>query len=218
MKSTYLLIVFFLLLLASCSWFDSEDKANDSGSISGSTNIAINTVGNTFSNSVRVGISSYTGSIAITSVTDGVATVKFQGKIPTNYPILTGIKAKYKDASGNLVCEGKFKMTDEGILDYNNKDHKPFALVKYDAKVGDKYTLEKSDGTTIVREVVRVSTADDFYWNGMSIKTVDVEQSSNIPGVKKITYFTNHKFGMVAVRVTMEDGTTPQLDLVPLKY
>jgi hypothetical protein len=52
----------------------------------------------------------------------------------------------------------------------------------------------------------------------MSIKTVDVEQSSNIPGVKKITYFTNHKFGMVAVRVTMEDGTTPQLDLVPLKY
>jgi hypothetical protein len=218
MKPTYLLLLFFLLVLSSCSWFDSEDKSNDSGSISGSTNIAINTVGNTFTNSVRVGFSSYSGSIAITSVTDGVATVKFQGKIPTNYPILSGIKAKYKDASGNLVCEGKFKMTDEGILDYNNKDHKPFALVKYDAKVGDKYTLVKSDGSTIVREVVRVSTADDYYWNGMTIKTVDVEQSSNIPGVKKITYFTNHKFGMVAVRVTMEDGTTPQLDLVPQKY
>jgi len=217
MKTTYLPVALFFLL-TSCGWLDSSDKADDSGSISGSTNIALNTVGNTFSNSVRVGLSSYSGSIAITSVTDGVATVKFQGKIPTNYPILSGIKAKYKDASGNLVCEGKFKMTDEGILDYNNKDHKPFALVKYDAKVGDKYTLEKSDGTTIVREVVRVSSADDFYWNGMSIKTVDVEQSSNIPGVKKITYFTNHKFGMVAVRVTMEDGTTPQLDLVPSKY
>lgn len=217
MKTTYLLLA-LMLLLTSCDWFDSVSKKNDSSSISGSTNIAVNTVGNTFTNSVRVGMSSYSGSISITSVTDGVATVKFQGKIPANYPILSGIKPKYKDASGNLVCEGKFKMTDGGILDYNNKDHKPFVLVKYDAEVGDKYTLEKSDGSIITREVVRKSTTDDYYWNGMVIKTIDVEQSSNIPGVKKIIYFSNHKFGLVAVRVEMEDGSKPQLDLVPSKY
>ncbi|MBL7967932.1 MAG: hypothetical protein JNK09_13100 [Prolixibacteraceae bacterium] len=217
MKTTYLLLA-LVLLLTSCDWFDSVSKKNDSSSISGSTNIAVNTVGNTFTNSVRVGMSSYSGSISITSVTDGVATVKFQGKIPANYPILSGIKPKYKDASGNLVCEGKFKMTDGGILDYNNKDHKPFVLVKYDAEVGDKYTLEKSDGSIITREVVRKSTTDDYYWNGMVIKTIDVEQSSNIPGVKKIIYFSNHKFGLVAVRVEMEDGSKPQLDLVPSKY
>lgn len=216
---TFLLLVAMAFILSSCDWLDSISKKEDSTSVSGSTNIPINTVGNTFSNSVRVGMSAYSGTISITNVSsDGVATVKFQGKIPANYPILSGIKAKYKDAAGNLVCEGKFKMTDGGILDYNNKDHKPFALVKYDAAVGDKYTLEKSDGTKITREVVRKSTTDDFLWSGMAIKTIDVEQSSNIPGVSKIVYFSNHKFGLVAVRVYMEDGSTPQLDLAPSKY
>jgi hypothetical protein len=214
MKPTFLLFA-FVLILSSCKKQDSDES---SSSISGSASIPINTVGNTFTNSAVVGTSSYQGTISITKVTDGVATVQFKAAIPTNIPILQGIKAKYKDASGNLVCEGKFKMTDAGILDYNNKDHKPFVLVKYDANVGDKYTLVKSDGTQIVRQVVRKSTTDDFYWNGMLIKTVDVEQSSNISGVKKIIYFSNHKFGLVAVRVEMEDGTKPQLSLVPKTY
>jgi hypothetical protein len=217
MKTT-ILLVGMMFLLASCSWLDSKKDSGSSSSIGGSTDIAINTVGNTFSNSVIAGGQMYQGSIAITSVTDGVATVQFKAAIPSNIPALQGIKAKYKDASGNLVCEGKFKMTDAGILDYNNLDHEPFVIVKYDAEVGDKYTLQKSDGSEIVREVVRKSTTDDFYWGGMLIKTVDVDQSSNIPGVKKITYFTNHKFGMVAVRVEMEDGSKPQLYLVPSKY
>jgi hypothetical protein len=214
MKSTFLLFA-FAIVLTSCKKQDSNDS---SSSISGSSSIPINTVGNTFTNSVVVGTASYQGTISITKVTDGVATVQFKSAIPSNIPILQGIKPKYKDASGNLVCEGKFMMTDAGILDYNNKDHKPFVLVKYDANVGDKYTLQKSDGTTIVRQVVRKSTTDDYYWNGLIIKTIDVEQSSNIPGVKKITYFSNHKFGLVAVRVEMEDGSKPQLSLVPKTY
>lgn len=217
MKLFRLLIAIFVIL-TSCNWLDSEGKSEDSTSIGGSTSIPINTVGNTFANSVKVGMSSYTGSISITNVTDGVATVKCQAKIPTNYPILQTINSKYKDASGNFVFEGKFKITDEGILDYNNKDKKPFVLVKYDANVGDKYTLERTDGTKIVREVTRKSTSDDFYWNGMLIKTVDVETVVNVPGVKKVICFTNHKFGIVAVRVEMEDGSKPQLDLVPSKY
>jgi hypothetical protein len=218
MKTT-ILLVGVMLLLGSCSWFDSDKKSGSSSSIGGTTDIAINTKGNTFSNSVVVGGVTHQGSITITNVaSDGVATVEFKTPIPSNIPILQGIKPKYKDASGNLVCEGKFKMTDEGILDYNNLDHKPFVLVKYDAEVGDKYTLQKSNGSEIVREVVRKSTTDDFFWNGMNIKTIDVEQTSNIPGVKKITYFTNHKFGMVLVRVEMEDGSKPQLYLVPKTY
>jgi len=215
MKTNVVLIV-ILFLAASCDLLNLDSKSSDS--ISGTTDIPINTVGNTFVNNLSTGTANYTGSIAITAVTDGVATVKFQATIPSNIPILQGIKPKYKDANGKLVCEGKFKMTDEGILDYNNKDHEPFVLVKYDAKVGDTYTLEKSDGTTIVREVVRKSTTDDFYWNGMIIKTIDVEQSSNIPGVSNITYYCNHKFGVVAVRANMEDGSKPQLNLAPSKY
>jgi hypothetical protein len=218
MKKITFSIFALMLILTSCDWFDFGSKSNKSDSIGGSTNIPINTVGNTFSNSVSTGSAFYTGSISVTDVTDGVTTVKCVGKIPTDIPILQTINSKYKDASGNFVFEGKFKITDEGILDYNNKDKKPFVLVKYDAEVGDKYVLEKSDGTTITREVVRKSTTDDFYWNGMIIKTIDVETVVNTPGVKKVICFTNHKFGLVAVRVEMEDGTKPQLNLVPSKY
>ena len=73
---------------------------------------------------------------------------------------------KFKDASGNLNYDMKVKMTDEGLLDYTNIDHKPFVLVRYDAAVGDKYTLDLSDGTTMTREVVKKSTTDDYGWGG----------------------------------------------------
>lgn len=215
MKRTIFIAIMYLLT-TSCDVLKS-DQAN-SDSISGTSDIPINKVGNSFQNNVVVGMSSYRGEIKITNINDGVSTVQFKAAIPAGYPMLQQIKPKYKDAAGNLVCEGKFKMTDKGILDYNNKDHKPFVLVKYDGKVGDKYVLEKSDGTVIEREIVRKSKEDDFYWNGMNIKTIDVEQSSNIPGVNNITYFCNHKFGIVAVRVNMEDGTKPQLNLVPSTY
>jgi len=180
----------------------------------------MNTVGTTFSPGISLPGTYYTGSATatITKINGDVTTVSFTAQIPSGFSLLDNIKSKYKDADGNLSCEGTFKITDKGILDYNNIDHEPFALVKYDAKVGDKYTLEKSDGTVITREVVRKSTEDDYYWNGMIIKTVDVEQDSRIPGVEKLIYFTNHKFGIVAVRAVMEDGTTAQVDLYPSAY
>ena len=219
MKTTYLLVVLFFLVLTSCDWFDSANKADDSGTIGGSSSISVNTVGNTFLNSVQInGISfAANSSITVTKVENGVATIGVKSKLPANNALVNLIAAKYKDASGNLDCTGKVKMTDEGILDYTNKDEAPFVLVKYDAKVGDKYVLEKSDGSKITREVVRKSTADDYYWGGMMIKTIDVEQDSRIPGIKKIVYFTNHKFGLVGVRLYMEDGTTSQLYLSSTK-
>ena len=217
MKNSILLLC-VIFLATSCDWLAFDKKSSDS--IEGTTDIPMNTVGNTFGSAFRINGANQNiaGTITITNVTNGVATVKFQFPIPSNQPILQQIKPKYKDASGKLSCEGTFKITDKGILDYNNIDHEPFVLIKYDAKVGDKYTLEKSDGTTIVREVVRKSTTDDFMWGGMMIKTIDVEQSSNIPGVDKIVYFTNHKFGVVAIRVYMEDGTNSQVDLNPQQY
>jgi hypothetical protein len=50
------------------------------------------------------------------------------------------------------------------------------------------------------------------------IKTIDVEQDSRIPGVSKLIYFTNHKFGIVGVRAKLEDGTTSQVDFYPSAY
>jgi hypothetical protein len=212
-------IIIYLSILAvlySCGSFD----FGSTNKISGTTDIPMNKVGVTFSPGIMLPDAFYNGKATaeITSVEGDKTTISITATLPTNYPILEGIKSKYKDASGNLKCDATFKFTDKGIIDYNNPNHEPFVLIKYDAKVGDKYTFEKPDGTVITREVIRKSTEDDFYWGGMIIKTIDVEQDSRIPGVEKITYFTNHKFGIVAVRTTMEDGTTAQVDLYPSAY
>jgi hypothetical protein len=219
MKPIFLLIV-VMFLLTSCDWLDSGSKSTDSSTLSGSTSIPINTVGNTFASSIRIGNNAFVANstATITQVVDGVATIHITSKLPTNIPAVKLISSTKIDASGNLNCDVKFKFTDAGILDYTNKNQEPFVLVRYDANVGDKYTFVKSDGSTIVREVVRKSTTDDFYWGGMIIKTMDVEQSSKIPGISKIVYFTNHKFGLVAIRFNMEDGTISQIDLSPSKY
>jgi len=219
MKTT-LLLVFVMFLFTSCDWLDFGKKSEDSSSIGGSSSIPVNTVGNTFSSSVLIGTTPFTSnsSISVTNVDqDGIATVNIKAKLPT-VPGAALIASKFKDATGNLNYDMKVKMTDEGLLDYTNIDHKPFVLVRYDAAVGDKYTLDLSDGTTITREVVKKSTTDDYAWGGMLIKTINVEQSSTVSGIKKIEYITNHKFSIVGVKFYMEDGTFLKIDLSSLKY
>lgn len=213
--SLYLILLFFLSACCSLDLFN-----DSSSSLSGTTNVPMNKVGTTFSPYITIPGSLYTGtaSATITKVDGDLTTIQFHATLPLNQPLLSGIKSKYKDTSGNLDCEGTFKITDKGILDYNNPEHKPFVLVKFDASVGDKYTFKKSDGTVITRQVVRKSTDDDWGWSGMLIKTIDVEQDSRIPGVVKLIYYTNHKFGIVAVRAVLEDGTQSQVDLYPSAY
>jgi len=219
MKTTYLL-VFVMFIMTSCDWLNFGKKSEDSSSIGGSSSIAVNTVGNTFSSSVLIGSTPFpsNSTITVTNVDqDGIATVNIKAKLPT-VPGAALIASKFKDAAGNLNYNMKVKMTDEGLLDYTNIDHKPFVLVRYDAVVGDKYTLDLSDGTTITREVVKKSTTDDYAWGGMLIKTINVEQSSTVSGIKKIEYITNHKFSIVGVKFYMEDGTFLKIDLSSLKY
>jgi len=219
MKPISLLVV-VMFLLTSCDWFDSKSKSLDSSSIGGSSSIPVNTIGNTFSSSVLIGTTPFASNstISVTKVdADGIATVNIKAKLP-NVPGAGLIDAKFKDASGNLNYDMKVKMTDEGLLDYTNIDHKPFVLVRYDAAVGDKYTLDLSNGTTITRQVVSKSTTDDYAWGGMKIKTINIEQSSTVSGIKKIEYITNHKFSIVGVKFYMEDGTFLKIDLSSLKY
>ncbi len=87
-------------------------------------------------------------------------------------------------------------------------------LVKYDAEVGDVYTAEH-DGMTLKREVVAVSSEDDFYWNGMLIKTVNVKETGrNIPGLMSVDHVYNHRFGLVGVVVFFEDGSSQLVNVV----
>jgi hypothetical protein len=120
------------------------------------------------------------------------------------------------------TMEAEGRITDKGIFDYvysNGDKKKPFPLVKFDAKVGDKYTY-KVGNQTVVREVVHKSTEDDTFYGFMMIKTIDVEET--IPAgvqingqeskVSKILWRFNHKFGFISARVTETNNKVTNVD------
>lgn len=217
------LIVFCLLTgmcyLTSCN---KESSDNDS-TLNGSTDITLNKSGNTFSSLISANGQSTnaTASATISKNESGIATLHVTANIK-NASGLTFIKnlipAKYLDAQGNVLLDGKVKATDEGIMDYTNADGKPFVMVRYDCNVGDKYKLTKADGKIITRTVTQKSTTDDYYYGMMLIKTITVEQDSRIPGISKIIYKFNHKFGIVYVEAVAQDGTKAGMQIYPQNY
>ena len=112
--------------------------------------------------------------------------------------------------NGNTVTgSAKFKNTTEGVESEN--DSYPGVLVKYSSKVGDTY----KGATGYKREVISKSTDDDFPYGGFfMIKVLEIEESPcSVPGVKKLVYYANHKFGIVGAEVTYDDNTTMYIGL-----
>lgn len=198
-------ILLTALLAVSCNLFDDSDSSTD---IAGNPNIPQNTVGNEFTGYISFGGNNFQTSGVVTENKSGIISVDVTATVPDDFPLKDLIPDEYDNGSGTMSGTMKFKNTSEGILDYTNADGKPLILVKYDCKVGDKYVLEKSDGTRITRTVTAKSETDDYPYGFMYIKTIEVEQDSRIPGVEKIVYYANHKFGLVGVRVVMDDGSS----------
>ncbi len=216
MKTIRLFFSLILLssILISCDKINSlfEDDNDDPNTIGGETNIPLNQVGNTFTTTVKIGDNYYNlnEQITVTKNEDGVARIHVVADVP-NIPeiqtLIERIPADIINNQGKIDAEFSIKMTSEGIQDYFNKDGKAHTIVKYDANVGDTYKITKSDGNTITRTVTQKSTTDDFPYGFYLIKTITVEQDSRIPGVQKIIYKANHKFGLVHVEMVMEDGS-----------
>jgi hypothetical protein len=112
----------------------------------------------------------------------------------------------------------KVKVTDEGWMDYSNADQEPCVLVKYDGKVGDKYSVTTSSGTKIDREITYKSTDDDYAYGFMNIKVIKVEQETSFPGIQKYVMYFNHKFGFVGFEVIAEDGTKLKTSIAADQY
>lgn len=210
-----------VLLLSSCEKLFPEKE--DDSTLNGSTDIPLNKTGNTFSSYVSVNgtYADITAAATITKSEDGVATVRVKANLkdaPDLEFINNLIPSKYIDSQGNVDVEGKVKATDEGFLDYTNADGKPFVMVRYDCAVGDTYKLAKSDGTTITRKVTAKSTDDDFSYGFMMIKTIMVEQDSRIPGIQKIVYRFNHKFGIVYAEAVAQDGSKAGVGIYAKNY
>jgi hypothetical protein len=201
------------LITAAALACTSSSSDPGSNTIGGDPNVPISQVGNQIDvGQLVVGTGSFdlADQVTVTQNVNGVATYHVNATIPNSpkvQTLLNLIPANIKDGTGKINSEFKLKVTTEGIQDYFNKDGAAFTLVKYDAKVGDVYTLTKSDGTKITRTVTQVSTTDDFPYGLLLIKTITVEQDSRIPGVSKIVMKINHKFGIVYAEFQMEDGS-----------
>ena len=214
MKILYIIItlLFFYVIFISCD--PKDDESGDPNVINGETNIGINTVGNTFGASVKVGNDYYDvgDSVYIVSNNNGVVTLRVKAdltQIPALDVINDAVPSNYKDQNGKINVDLSFKSTSEGIQDYNffTKSGKYHTIAKFDAKVGDKYPIKNSDGVDIVRTVTERTDQDDFPYGFYDIKTIKVEEDPKIPGIKNIVYRVNHKFGLVWFEIEMEDGS-----------
>jgi hypothetical protein len=215
MKKLFVILIVMTLLATSCKKSVVSDSTDSL--LGGSTNIPLNTIGNEFADYVMIGNSFYNAnaSLRVTSINNGITTIKCVGTLPDTSPLKDLIPSAFKNSSGNIDGELRFKNSSEGILDYSNADHKPQLMVKYDGSVGDEYVLEKSNGTKITRTITSKSTTDDYDFNGIMIKTMTVEQDSRIPGIKKIVFRFNQHYGLISVKIIMDDDSTSELFLCP---
>ncbi len=216
-------IIVLFTFVYSCGANDPESA--DANILKGDTNIPLGEVGNTGYTVVEMnGKYGRIDGIEITQNDDGVATIHVASDITDINglkeiaDLVSDIYPAFTADNGKINANLKYKITSEGIQDFNNIDGKPHTLVKYDSKVGDTYTLKLSNGQTITRKVVAKSTEDDFQWGMLNIKTITVEQNAVVPGIKKYVFRANHKFGLVFVEAIMEDGTSAGMYIYPSNY
>lgn len=159
-----------------------ETISSSWGTIAGVSSIQAEVV------SLENGVSSFSGTAVITN-----NTIK---NILQNHPQTT------VNGDNVTITDIEFRITSEGIESINGLE--PGVIVKYDSNVGDTYTI--NGGKT--RTVTAKSTDNDYYWGGMDIKVMQIEENTNKFGVKKTVYWANHRFGLVGIEFTFDDNST----------
>jgi len=207
-KSLLLLVALFVLVLSqSCK----KDKEDTNDTTIGGDPSPMAAVGTTV-NSSMVPISGLSQlNATVTTVSGGVSSYSGSG-IVTNAAIkniLASLPGITVDGDTVRATGFKFKQTLEGIESQVGMG--PGIIAKYSSSVGDTYPVGSTGRT---RTVVSKSTEDDYsYWPYM-IKVMKIEEPT--PGLKstglsKMTYWANHKFGLVAVQYDFTDGTSLNL-------
>ena len=147
----------------------------------------------------------------ITDLQGGVSVLTVTADFSTDD--IEEIQKKIPSYDGTTSYDAKYRITSEGVQSVY-EDGTSFTLIKYDAKVGDKYTL-KRNGQNLVREVTQKSTEDDYYWNGWLLKTVTVVETGRaVPGLSETELVFNHRFGLVGYTMKFEDGSS---EIIPIQ-
>jgi len=201
MKSHLLFSVFLIAVLSTSCKKDSVD-------VLGGEQSAMGVVGTTVSASSAVsGVSSIAGSV--TTLSDGIST--FSGTAVVSNTTIKNVLSNVPGmtVSGNNVSTTavKFRITSEGIESISPID--PGVIVNFDSGVGESYT----GSTGAVRTVISKSTSDDYAWGMMNIKVMKIEENVNRIGIKKINYYANHRWGLVAIEFTFDDNSVAKFPL-----
>jgi hypothetical protein len=203
MKKNLTLFLLLLLLgaLVSCK------KSDSSSSIGGDTSPMSQVGTNVYSSSMPIsGVSGL--SATVVSLSDGVSSYSGTGVV-TN-PMIKNILSSFPeitiDGDNVTATDFKFKQTVDGIESLVGIG--PGIIVKYSSNVGDTYPVGSTGRT---RTVTYKSTADDYSYGFLLIKVIQVEEPT--PGLKsfgidKVTYWANHRFGLVGVQYDFTDGSS----------
>lgn len=206
MKKLFFIAFFAMISLV---YFSGCDKKDDPGTVAGDQS-TMGVVGNDFTMSTMAGISDAKGTV--TELKDGVSTVSVSGTlIDESFKQLAEMIpnfafGSYDKNTGQISGELKMKFTKDGIVDYLNSEEKPFVIGRFDASVGDSYSVEKVNGSgSFTRTVTARSDEDDFPYGYYYIKTITVEEPGRNPAISKVKYKLNHRFGLVHVTLVMQD-------------
>ncbi len=189
-------VLFVLLIFASCK----KDKPDTIGGFQS----PMGEVGETISSSSATvaGVSSISASVV--SLKNGVSS--FTGTAIVTNSAIKNILSNHPQTviNGNnvTISDIEFRITSEGIESINGLESG--IIVKFDSNVGDSYTINGNGKRTVTSK----STDNDYFWGGMNIKVMQIEENTNKFGVKKTLYWTNHKFGLVGIEFTFDDNST----------
>ena len=200
------LFILTALVYSSCNLIDGDDKPlggepspiGEVNSIFGVTDLP-NGVGN--------------AEAIVTARNGDVSTITYSATI-TNPAVLDMISAMPDVVvSGNRVSVSRdYRITTKGFQSVYEEGN--LTIMDYDAKEGDTYSL-KHNGKNLVRKVTKVSKEDTYEWAFFLIKTIHVQETGRgIPGVSKIEFIGNHKWGMVGMKVYFEDGTDQTFGII----
>jgi hypothetical protein len=199
------LSIFMVILCLSCDLLKSDDTAKLNGDQSpmGAVGVSVSS-----SSATLAGVSNFSASV--TASEGGIST--YSGQATVDNTLLKNLVSNIPGVTvnGNLVSTNnmQFKSTTDGLELMTGPG--AGVLVNYNSSVGDTYPI----GTTgSVREVVSKTGVDDYSYGFYLIKVVKVEETpsylkSTSAGITKITYIANHKFGLVGVMFTLDDGTS----------
>ncbi|MDD5571043.1 MAG: hypothetical protein PHD97_07785 [Bacteroidales bacterium] len=212
MKKLSVLSLLCIALLFSCKKKSSD---NDTSPSPGSGSIVLtgaqSPMGNvgtavTTSTGTIAGVSSFTASV--TALTGGVST--YTGSAIITNTTIKNLLSNVPEItiSGDTVSTTtmKFKSTVEGIECCSGPGKG--ILVKYSSNVANKYPITS---TSKYRTVAVKDTTDSYYWGGMYIKYMRVDEDptylASYTGITKLAYYANHHWGLVTFEITFSDLT-----------